>query len=457
MSLGKFCGLLSVLLCANLPGQVPQHVEVPAAKAIDHALAISSLTYQGRPFHAVMQIDEPKHPHGIYKSSVEVYWADPKRYRVTATSHDFSQTLIVNGIQIEETDAGDFYPGWLREFVMALMDPAPRATDATLRSGTVAMNRGQFMGQVVPPHGCARHEDRPNGITNEMTRVEVCVSDGALSNVQQFDYGVGFSKSERFGRKQIATEYAVMLSAFPADEYITFLTGRLTTLEPLRNPPAAMFDVRAITPPSGRILTTLVSTEDAAALLEVTPPMDWPPVAHGKTDGYLILHVITDRAGQVRSAWRVSADNSWVEPYAMIQALKFKFRPLMVDGVAHQMETPLVLHFKSAIDDSMPKFSGETISQVATGCKDAPLPTGLMPGGTQFTALVFVNEEGKSAGIDYADTVPIEMQRAANQGLYNCIFQQYSVNGSPTHYHVEFNFKAPDAPVARPDAAPPNQ
>jgi hypothetical protein len=399
-------------------GQAPPPEVIPAGQAIDQALRTSSLTYEGKPFHALLEIDEEKHPDGIYKSSVEVFWAAPNKYRLQVTSRDFSQTLIVNGTHTQETDAGDFYPGWLRQFVMALMDPAPRAQDPLLRSGTVTMQGGQFMGRIVPPHGCADHENRPNGITNELTSGEICFegAERRLTNVQQFDYGMGFAECVPFGKKQIATAYTVMVSTFPSDEYISFIKGRLKKLEPLNKTTASLFAIHTETNPSGSILTTFVSTADAEALLEESPEMNWPPVAHGKTDGYLLLHIITDKAGNVRSAWRKSADNSWLEPYAMTQALKFKFKPLMVDGVAHQMEAPFVLHFKTVIDDSMPKFGGDMIAQVAEGCQDSTLPAGLMPPGTAFSALVFVNEAGKLAGIDYPETVPIEIQRAANKG-----------------------------------------
>jgi hypothetical protein len=132
-----------------------------------------------------------------------------------------------------------------------------------------------------------------------------------------------------------------------------------------------------------------------------------------------------------------------MEPYAMTQALKYKFKPLVVDGVAMQMEMPLVMHFKSRIDDTMPKFSGDSVAEVAEGCKSAALPKGLMPSGSSFTALVFVNEAGKLAGIDYAKDVPVEMQRAVNNGLYACTFKPYSVDGVAKFYHVEFSFVAP--------------
>jgi hypothetical protein len=428
---------------------------MPAGAAIDEALVKSSLTYLGKPFHAAMDIDEPKHPGGIYKAHIDLYWTDANRYRLETTSKDFSQTLIANGGQVQETDIGDFYPKWLREFVWALLDPAPHANDPALRAQDVKLPNNllpsglppslQGRGIVIHPQVCATRVDRPNGISNLLAEGEICIdwSDQTLKNVQWFEFGMGYSEPKKFGQKMIPTKYSTLLSTFPSDEYMTWLEGRLTKLEPAAKIDQEKFKITHASNPDERILTMPVSTLQEESMLESAPQMDWPVAAHGVTEGYLIVHAVTDRTGQVRSAWRVSADNSWMEPYAMTQALKYKFKPLLVDGAPVQMEMPLVMHFKSAIDDSMPRFSGDKVAQVATGCESPKLPSGLMPSGTEFKVLVFVNEAGKSAGFDYDKGVPVEMQRAANEGLYGCEFVKYEANGVSKPYHVEFSFTAP--------------
>jgi len=429
-------------------------VVVPAGTAIDDALRASSLTFEGKPFHAVMEIDEPKHPGGIYKAGVEVYWAGPRQYKLIATSRDFSQSLIVNGDQEEETDRGDFYPAWLREFVSALLDPAPRAKEAALRAGTVKAPNGMMPNAnlatnpklaLFHPQACAVRDERRNGIGNEITESEICFDwpEHRLTNVQAFDYGMGFADPISFQKKQIASRYTVMVSTIPADEYIDFIVGHLVTLKPLGRVDGDMFTVKNPTPPSGRIFTRLVSTREEEAMLEKAPEMDWPPVTHGVTEGYLIVHAVTDKTGQVRSAWQKSADNGAMVGYAIQQALKYKFHPLIVDGVAMQMEMPLVMHFTSRLDDSIPRFNGDTLNQIVAGCTPAILPTGSMPSGTSFKALVFVDPQGRVAGIDYAKDVPDAMRQAANRGLYDCHFKPYAINGVPTVYHAEFTFYVP--------------
>jgi hypothetical protein len=52
----------------------------------------------------------------------------------------------------------------------------------------------------------------------------------------------------------------------------------------------------------------------------------------------------------------------------MEQALKYKFKPLVVDGVAQQIEMPLVLHFTSKLGDPIPELDDATTRKLVTGC-----------------------------------------------------------------------------------------
>jgi hypothetical protein len=56
----------------------------------------------------------------------------------------------------------------------------------------------------------------------------------------------------------------------------------------------------------------------------------------------------------------------------MEQALRYKFKPLAVDGIAVQMEMPLVLHFVSKIADPLAMLKGQELLKQISGC-DAKL------------------------------------------------------------------------------------
>src|SRR5579859_4131060 len=116
-------GFVALLLVATgvlrVEGQIPsfpqvQGERVDADTAISRALKTSSLTEEGTPFHALLVIGEGKSP---YSGRVEVWWAAKQEYKTVITSPSFSQTRIVNGAEVMETNSGDYYPRWLETFV----------------------------------------------------------------------------------------------------------------------------------------------------------------------------------------------------------------------------------------------------------------------------------------------------------------------------------------------------
>ena len=104
----KFClcgFVLGLMLCpiagwAQVPGfpQI-QGERVDADAALDRALKKSSLTVDGKPFHAVMEIGTAGTE---YSGQVEVWWINAAKYRLKVTSPKFSQEKIVNGAQVQE-------------------------------------------------------------------------------------------------------------------------------------------------------------------------------------------------------------------------------------------------------------------------------------------------------------------------------------------------------------------
>src|SRR5882762_10177125 len=70
-----------------------QGERVDADTALNRALRSSSLTFDGKPFHAVMEIGTK----GMeYSGSVEVWWIDKSKYRLVVNSTAFNQEMIVN-------------------------------------------------------------------------------------------------------------------------------------------------------------------------------------------------------------------------------------------------------------------------------------------------------------------------------------------------------------------------
>ena len=173
---------LSVLLAPLSKAQRPQPVAETHSSLIEEALQESSLVNGRTPFHLVMDI----HPGRILfaghaasptmHGTMEVLWSGPSRFKLILSTPDFSQTKIVDGAKVEETDKDDFFPRWLDDFVRALFEPVPQME--ALGSMKLKMFGGGVMRvpgrEPVVISRCIEKSDRPGGITEETSEARVC-------------------------------------------------------------------------------------------------------------------------------------------------------------------------------------------------------------------------------------------------------------------------------------------
>ncbi|WP_263385718.1 hypothetical protein [Granulicella arctica] len=402
-----------------------QGERIDGSVAIDRALKSSSLTEDGKPFHALMEIGAQ----GPYSGQIEAWWLSPTKYRLAIASPKFTQIKVVNGDQVQEKDEGDYYPRWLENFALALLNPLPMANN--FRGGAVMV--GAQLTQ-----SCLRRDDRPSGITDQMTWGQICFSgsEPRLSYILTFNDSMEFKDWKGFGKKQIARTYQTDVLDYQP------VIGRLTKLEELKKPDDAMLTITASTPADQRISTSMVSTPKEESLVEQAPNIQWPTVREGKTDGYMIVYARTDRTGQVRETAKHNSDQPGLESFGMEQALRYKFKPLMVNGVAEQMEMPLVLHFTSQLADPLPILSVVDMKKQMVSCDVGALPprTGK---GIVVTIRISVNEAGKVTGMGPVGSGKGTDWMAAMSKLESCRFAPYVVNGKATYYKGDVELTAP--------------
>ena len=281
---------------------------------------------------------------------------------------------------------------------------------------------------------CAQRDDRTNGRTDIFTWGEICFSGSEphLLSVLTTNFNLDFADWKSFGKKQIARTYTTDVLDYKE------IQARLTKLEELRNSPDDLFAIAAPTPPDQQIKTVFVSTQKEESLLENAPVIDWPTVHEGKTDGYMIVYARTDRTGQVRESSKHNSDNPGMESFGMEQALRYKFKPLLVNGVAVQMEMPLVLHFTTKIADPLPFLTGELLLKQISGC-DAKLVSSPPTSGRITPTSISVNEQGKLTGEGYGPTIdpgsPAVLVTVARGLIFDCHFAPFLKNGVPWYYH----------------------
>ena len=181
-----------------------------------------------------------------------------------------------------------------------------------------------------------------------------------------------------------------------------------------------------------------MSTQKEESLVESAPKIDWPTVHEGKTDGHMIVYARTDRTGQVRETAKHNSDQPGLEDFGMKQALRYKFKPLLVDGVTVQMEMPLVLHFTSKIADPLPMLRGQELLKQISGC-DAKLVSDTPSAGQAKPTGISVNEVGKFTGENWGPDVdagsPAVLVKVRLALGLDCHFAPLMRNGIPTYYH----------------------
>jgi hypothetical protein len=400
-------------------------------QVLDYALHTSMLTYDGKPFHAVMEITpsaEGSHPSPgpAYTGEVEVWWASSGKYRVRATSPEFSLDRTVDGDQLQEKYTGSFYPKWLETYIKILVDPVP--VDRFKTSVGAVFTGGQQRAEGFTLEPCIRHDDKTNGITDDLTWGSLCFLGPLLKSVTTLNYSIYMKDWSRFDGKDIARQY---------DSYVLdnqTVIGRLTTLEPLGATDEDKISVASFTAAADLLRTEFVSTATEEGLLESAPKIDWPALHEGKTEGYMIVYARTDTTGQVRETSTHNSDNPGVEAFGMQQALKYKFKPLMVDGVAHQMEMPLVMHFTSHVENPLPILTVDEMKKQTIACRTVPIPINVLAPGEHAIVRLTIDPQGKILGSQPVSNARWGLMVNSWMSVKSCQFRPYVVNGAPVPY-----------------------
>jgi hypothetical protein len=284
---------------------------------------------------------------------------------------------------------------------------------------------------------CVNRNDSPGGIRDDMVWSGACfTSDGLLLNAHNFESWLDFSDQKDFAGKKIARTYSTSTGSY--DEII----GKLTSLRELKAAEIDAIRVTQITPLDQRISFTFISTKAEEARQESAKPFDWPMVREGKTEGYMIVHALTDVTGQVRETSKYNSDNPGLEEAGRQAALGYKFKPMLVDAVPAEIEMPLVLHFTSKVADPLPVLKGTELLSQIKGCK-AKLISNFPIDASVTPTSISVNEAGKLTGEGFGPRVdagnpavvvflPSGFPHAL--GL-DCHFAPLTRNGVVTYYH----------------------
>jgi Gram-negative bacterial TonB protein C-terminal len=127
------------------------------------------------------------------------------------------------------------------------------------------------------------------------------------------------------------------------------VNAEIEELRELDHPDETLFAVKEATPPSDQIGTDFVDGTEFLKQVGKLPDLNWPEVSGPPITGTVKLRIVTDRYGRVREARGFLSSNPDLTDWLAGQALGWQFKPYLVDGVPVQVDTTLLLEFKTEL------------------------------------------------------------------------------------------------------------
>ncbi|HEX7287004.1 MAG TPA: hypothetical protein VF532_12530 [Candidatus Angelobacter sp.] len=425
---------LSVAASTGLLRAQEDDRKIAIGEAAQGAVQQSRLTLPGgAAFHLKAHIAETTNAESAHTAEVEEYWVSPEKWRRTIQSPGFSQTLIVNGGQTQETNFGDYYPFWLRDLVTAIFDPLPMLEQLKRYRGVLSLpmdsSQSNACLQMNVPSGRAELKTALSYAFCFQGRT------GLLQQVVTPGFRAQFQDYRPFQGKSVA--WRIAFSPAPAIN----IEARITDLQPLAQIDEGLFavDIKGATPAAEQLKSVQVGEPTARALQLKAPELQWPSVREGKTQGILSLYVSVDTSGRVREVWPFHSDNPEVSAAACAQVAQWQFKPY-VNGVAMQMESVLTFAFQAKPGPPIPVLANAEARKLATHVVEPRVKTGTAARGTTFVLRAVVDEKGKLLEVRNTRQISPALFQAGDSALRQWQFRPFIKDGAPDRFYADISF-----------------
>jgi hypothetical protein len=334
-------------------------------KVVKKAVERSTLNQAGtKPFHlkAVLAPSLERDRGSNRTGEVEIWWASPTQWKREVRSPEFHQIAILNGGREWQKNEGDYFPEWLRETSVALVDPVPSLDQVMepVKEAEVRRMAGStyFSWTMMSTDGKVQ-----KGMGAGLAVTE---STGLLFYGGGLEWGGSYKDYKSFHGRMVARTVSV---GSPE------VTAKVTALEDLRDIPPGFFDAE---PTGGDVaLLHTVVVEEILLRKNLLPaePVEWPALKDGPLEGAITTKIVVDRTGKVRELGSILSDNPGLSETAGRAIGSMQFSPYLENGVAVQVVSRITMPFKTvrpsgveAFDDAHNYFErGRHVSFPAAG------------------------------------------------------------------------------------------
>ena len=272
---------------------------------------------------------------------VEIWWVSPDKWKREVRSPEFHQIEITNGGKVWQRDEGEYFPEWLRETAVALINPVPNVDEVLQHVKDAEVRQLHFQTKQGPMAQTNIDWVTDTGTTDvkniQRSGVALNPEAGVVLYANGFGWGGEFKDYQKFHGAMVART---------VNHGSPQVTAKVVVLEDLGDLPANFFDSTA-GEKSGQLETQLISETDLRRNLEATSPIAWPPLQDGVLEGNVTSWILVDREGRVREADGIVSENSGINDAGRQAMMNLHFKPFVRDRRPVQVYSQITLPFKT--------------------------------------------------------------------------------------------------------------
>jgi hypothetical protein len=160
------------------------------------------------------------------------------------------------------------------------------------------------------------------------------------------------------------------------------LQARIGTLGELESHDEGRFAIAEPTSKEKQIRSVILPESELRPLALVPIEIIWPQVLDGAIRGETSYYVSVDRSGQVRETLALSMAKERANDSARRQIMKWKFKPVLNDGIPVQAEAVLNFRFDTRAYGPSAPLTDQEVRKLASNVVDPEFPAGVAPSGS---------------------------------------------------------------------------
>jgi len=324
-----------VLVLGMLAFSVLGHAD-DVKKVVKKAVERCTLNQDGtKPFHlkAVLASSLDRDRGSNRTGEVEYWWASPTQWRREVRSPEFHQIAIVNRGKEWQKNEGDYFPEWLRETSVALVEPVP-SLEAVLKQ----VDEADVLNLMGTTHFSWMIMSTDGNVEKGMGAGIYVTSAGLIESGSGLGWGGWYKDFKNFHGRMVART----VSAGTPE-----VTAKVVTLEDLRDVPPGYFDAGASGADAALLRTVVVDETTLRKNLKPMEPVVWPALQDGPFEGAVTTEIVVDQTGKVRELGTIVSDNQGLSETAGKIIGRMQFEPYLQDGVAVQIVSRVTMPFKT--------------------------------------------------------------------------------------------------------------